>query len=284
MLRLTKKIEVLNIQISKHFGKIINCITIILLIMVMLSFLGVIPFDLRIIPIIYGLIFIIYYLIIHTRLYDFFAATQLLQIAFLVSITYDKVLLNNGLYQYHQDFSTFVGMPIAAILIWSAAIFQAYHFNTGALYALQLDKPVFTKKEFSKLLLLMIADGFHLMTIGLTMEYWIVKFDFGTWLITANNEYFELPIFYVLMSYFIVGFLGSGLFRIVEFFRNKAIIPTFSGYKNIFGLVYLVCFLISLWVLIDVNFSPIFVTISIIMLSVVIVNDRIYKRRESDKN
>lgn len=252
--------------------------------LVMLCFLGFVRFDLVVLPTVFAGAFISFYLIIQAYLYGFRRAFLFLLIAIIVSFLYDKVLLNNGLYEYNTVLISILKMPIAAILTWSAAIFQAYHFNTGVLYALRLDKPIFAKKEFSKLFLLMVADGCHLMTIGLMMEYLIVKYDLGTWSITSSSEQFDLPIFYVLMSYFVVGVFGSGIFRIIEFFRNEAIVPIFNGYKNIFGLVYLVCFLISIWILIDVNFSPIFVIISVIMLVTIILNDRIYKRSEGDKN
>lgn len=244
----------------------------------MLSFFGVIPFDLQVIPIVYSFIFIVYYLIIHLRLKNVFDTILFILIAIGVSFFYDKVLINNGLYEYNAQLIALSNLPISALIIWSTAIFQAYYFNTGILYALDKNKPTFREKAFTKLLSLIIADGLHIMTIGIFMEYLIVKYGLGTWIIDKVEKVFDLPISLVLASYFIVGVLGSGTFRVIEFFKNQAEIPKFNGYHYIFGTVYLVCFLISLVVLFDTNFYSIFVIISILMFLIMMMNEWIHRK------
>ncbi|MFK7951172.1 MAG: hypothetical protein AB8G11_26560 [Saprospiraceae bacterium] len=244
----------------------------------MLSFCGIIPFDFQILPLVYSFIFIIYYLAIHLKLQRLKDTFLFMLIAFCSSFLYDKILINNNLYKYNVELFHLFNIPISALVIWSTAIFQAYYFNTGILCALGVKKPAFADKEFLKLLLLIIVDGLHIMTIGIFMEYWIVKYGLGDWIIDTVEKVYDLPIVLVLGSYFIVGVLGSGTFRVIEFFKNQAIIPKFSGYHFIFGTIYLVCFLISLVVLFDTNFYPIFVILSIVMFLIMVMNEFFHRK------
>lgn len=251
----------------------------------MLSFCGIFPFDFQIMPLVYSFIFIIYYLIIHLHLQSLLNTFLFFIIAFVSSFLYDKVLVNNNLYEYNSELFHLFNIPIAAMLIWSTAIFQAYYFNTGILYTLGKDKPTYREKSFFKLFLLILLDGLHIMTIGLFMEYWIVKYGLGRWSVDVIETVFDLPISLVLGSYFIVGVFGSGIFRVIEFFQNQATIPKFNGYHFIFGTIYLVCFLISLAVLFDASFYVIFVIVSIVMFLITVMNEVIHRKiGNCDKN
>ena len=268
----------------RHFWKLINGIASASLTLILLYFFKIIPFDLQSVPIVFGGFFITYYVIIHVYLYNFLTTLKLIIAILIVCLLYDNILINNNLYRYNNLLLTFLEVPVAAIFTWVAGIFQTYHFNTGILYAKGIKKPTFAKKEFSKLLLLMVADGFHLTTVGVVMEFYIVKYNLGNWRILSSFEQFELPVWYVSMSYFIVGFAGSGIYRVAEFMNNQADIPNFNGYKNIFGLVYFICFLVSILVLIEVKFSLFLALISATMLIILIYNHRIHTRRERKKS
>ena len=261
----------------KFFWQILNSITITLFVLVMLIFFNVLSLDYVFLPILFSSIFLTFFILIQFHLSNAYSTLLFFAIALSVSLIYDKLLIINNLYDYNSNFIHFHKMPIAALFTWAAAISQSYHFQNGFLYALKMDKPTFQKKEFLKLFLLMLLDGLHLLTIGFMMEYLIVQNGFGTWLAEAKLELFDLPILQVLSSYFLVGFVGSGIYRLFEFFTNKAKLKSFNGYLNIFHLVYLVCFFISLYVLYNVNFSPIFAFISIIMLVILLINNRIHR-------
>ncbi len=260
------------------FWKILYCISFVLYAFVLLIFFGVMEADYIFLPLIFSILFLVFFLNIHLYLTTISKTLLFFTIALFVSFTYDKLLINNILYEYNPSFLHFFNIPIAALLTWSAGIAQVYHFNNGLLYWLKLDKPIFIKKEFLKLGLMVILDGFNMMTIGFFMEYNIVKYGYGKWL-GDMSLLFGLPIKRVLVSYFIVGAAGSGFFRAVEFFKNDKNIPPFNAYLQIFGLIYLICFLISCYVLFDVNFSPIFVFISVLMLLILLLNDRLGKRK-----
>lgn len=274
----------MNTKKFRHFWKLINSLASASLALVFLYFFKIIPFDLQSVPIVFGGFFITYYVIIHVYLYDFLTTLKLIVAILFVCLLYDNILINNNLYKYNNLLLTFLEVPVAAIFTWVAGIFQTYHFNTGILYAKRIKKPTLAKKEYSKLLLLLIADGFHLTTVGVIMEFYIVKYNLGNWRILSDFEQFDLPVWYVSLSYFVVGFIGSGIYRVVEFIDNQADIPNFNGYKNIFGFVYFICFLVSILVLIEVKFSLFFVIISAVMLTILIYNNRIHNRREHKKS
>lgn len=274
---------------EKRLLQVLYSIVFVSFTMAMLFFLGIINFNYTFFPLIFGTFFLIFYNSIHLHLSNFTTTLCFFFTALIISFSYDKMLIINNLYQYSSDLLAISNIPIIALLIWAAAIAQAYNFNNGILYALTIDKPIFQRqtplKSISKLCLLLTMDGFHLLTIGIFMEYLIVKNGFGTWTINTNNQLFDLPIFYVLASYFIVGFSGNSIFRCYEFFTHQNTLKPFKSYLNIFGSIYLVCFLISTYVLYDVNFSPTFVVISIVMLLTIVINDKIHRKKSNrDKN
>lgn len=245
--------------------------------MVMLIFFEVLSFNYTFIPIFFTALALLFYITIHQRLYSPTATFLFIINILLFSFINDKTMIINNLYQYNSHLTTIFDVPIAAILICSSSIFQALYFNNGIFYALDIDTPIYKKREFLKLFSLMFMDGFHVLTIGFFIEHLFVKYNLGSWIITNQSE-FDIFTFNTLSSYFIIGFGGNSIFRLYHFFKNETKVAPFKGYLNIFATIYLICFLISIYVLFDVNFSPIFAIISLIICLTLIINARIHKQ------
>jgi hypothetical protein len=239
---------------------LLNGITLVLITAVMLLFLVEFPSDKQWLPLFFSGLFFVFYAVLHRHLLGNRWTLGLLTWAFGLSFFYDIWLVHQGWYSYGAGFFNLANMPIAALLTWCAAIGQAYHFNTAFLYFLNQRKP--KKRDFKKLGLLIFFDGLHLLTFGAAMEYFIIKSGFGTWHFKHTAHEFGLPWGAVLSSYFLVGAVGSGGFRVVEFLRQRENIPSFVGYETIFGTVYLIAFFVNIAVLIQTDFPPVFMFIT----------------------
>jgi hypothetical protein len=260
----------------KNIWQILNSITIALLALVMLIFLGVIGFDYFIIPLIFSSLFFLFFILINWYCLNK-KSFVFLVIAIFAAIGYEFFAKKHHFFSYQEDLFTIEAIPVCVILTWFAFFSHIHHYNNGFLTFLGLEKPKINKQNVPILVGLIIADSLQTALMGQLLDFVLVLNGFWTWEKSiVESGYYE---WYIGLFFLVVGFVVSLVFRTFEYFSSTNYTKKSLETYLIFNITHLLSFLIGTILIIN-HFKPFYlIPITLIGLSV-IVYDALFKKNK----
>lgn len=127
-------------------------------------------------------------------------------------------------YVYNIGAAKLLGVPILIVFFWMIFIYVCYCVTTSFLCWLDKEKPSIKKKNFAVIPLLVLMDGFFVMSIDLFAEPLFVII--GNWTWAETGPYYGIPTGNFI-GWFGVAAIACGIFRIYEYHfpRGKMHLP-----------------------------------------------------------
>jgi putative membrane protein len=177
-------------------------------------------------------------------------------------------------YFYKEVPFMILGVPFFVVLFWFVFIYIGYCVVNSFLYWKNKSKPMKIKKDWKRIPLLVLADGFVVVAIDFFMDP--LQVAFGNWTWETTGFFFGIP-FGNFIGWFIVVIFSTGIFRVIEYYfpTKPKISKIFFVYPVITYIIIAVCFTIVAFL--EKEFLLILIG-NLIMLPVPIYNLFIYNK------